>query len=121
MNDERVRDLLKDASAITSNFYPEMLGKMFIVNAPWFFTIIWKMASKLVPDKTRAKIEILGTDYQSKLFEFIDRENLPEFLSGTCNCPRGCMFSNIGPWNPDGLEYNIYGNLKNKKKNGKNL
>ncbi len=47
--------------------------------------------------------------------EFVDKENLPKFLGGSCDCgggDDGCLRKNVGPWNPEGLE--IY---PSKKKN----
>ena len=48
---------------------------------------------------------MLGLKYQEKLLEFIDAENLPEFLGGKCTwsgIEGGCLYSDIGPWNPKG-------------------
>jgi len=42
MNKE-VYSFIKLASKIASDNYPEILGRMFIVNAPIFFTGIWAM------------------------------------------------------------------------------
>ena len=44
---------------------------MFIVNAPFFFTGIWAMIKIFLDEGTRKKISILGTDYKSKLLEFV--------------------------------------------------
>lgn len=54
-------------------------------------------------EKTRNKITIIGSSYKEELLKFVDIENLPDFLGGTCKCEGGnCLGSNIGPWNPDG-------------------
>ena len=55
---------LKIASGVASDNYPEILGRMFIVNAPFFFTGIWTMVKVFLDEKTRKKITILGTDYR---------------------------------------------------------
>lgn len=44
--------------------------------------------------QTLEKIHILGSNFQSVLLEYIDAENLPDFLGGTCRCqhmPGGCV------------------------------
>ena len=55
--------------------------------------------------KKREKKNFLGYKYQPKLFEFVDAENLPSIIGGTCTFPHinsGCLYSDIGPWNPRG-------------------
>uniref|UniRef100_A0A804QG52 CRAL/TRIO N-terminal domain-containing protein n=1 Tax=Zea mays TaxID=4577 RepID=A0A804QG52_MAIZE len=46
-------------------------------------------------------LEVLGSNYQSRLLEVIDSSELPEFLGGSCTCSDkgGCLGSNKGPWN----------------------
>ena len=50
------------------------------------------------------------------MLEYINADQLPEFLGGTCHCPKGCMFSDVGPWNPEGLPYNKFGLLPERAK-----
>ncbi|KAL8139632.1 hypothetical protein V2J09_005653 [Rumex salicifolius] len=44
--------------------------------------------------------KFLGQDYQNKLLKFIDEDQLPTFLGGSCSCPgkNGCLGFNKGPW-----------------------
>jgi len=48
---------------VISAHYPERAGKLFIVNAPFWFSTIWRVVSPLVDPNTRAKISILGSNY----------------------------------------------------------
>ncbi|KAJ3100879.1 cytosolic factor, phosphatidylinositol/phosphatidylcholine transfer protein [Phlyctochytrium planicorne] len=91
--------LVKQVSGIAQNYYPEMLGKMFIINAPYLFQGVFAVVKPLLDEVTVNKIYILGSGYKEKLLEFIDADCLPESLGGTCNCPGGCESSDIGPWN----------------------
>ena len=94
----------KIASNIAQNYYPEMLGNLILINTTFFFSAIWAMVKVFIDEKTRTKIIVERSSYQKKLLEFVDKENLPEMFGGTCKCEQfgGCLFSDIGPWNPNG-------------------
>ncbi|RWR84803.1 phosphatidylinositol/phosphatidylcholine transfer protein SFH13 [Cinnamomum micranthum f. kanehirae] len=97
-------DLLIGIQKIDSNYYPETLHQMFIVNAGPGFKVLWGSVKKIVDANTIAKIHVLGTRFQSKLLDIIDSSQLPDFLGGSCTCAAegGCLRSNKGPWNdPD--------------------
>ena len=101
----KVKNFIKIASSIGQDNYPEMLGNMFMINSSTMFTIIWGMVKMFVDEKTRNKIKIIGSKYQEDLLKNIDPDNLPLFLGGNCTCSHiegGCLFSDIGPWNPEG-------------------
>ncbi|XP_074268819.1 phosphatidylinositol/phosphatidylcholine transfer protein SFH11-like [Silene latifolia] len=95
------RYLFTEFHKIDSNYYPETLSCLFIVNAGSGFRILWKLIKTFIDARTSAKIQVLGNDFKSKLVEAIDPSNLPDFLGGECKCPDhgGCMFSDKGPWN----------------------
>ena len=96
-----VRALLKGASKISADNYPECLGNMYVTNAPFVFTACWKVVKSFLDERTVKKISIKGSDYQKYLLEAIDKENLPTWLGGTCTCEElgGCVESDVGPWN----------------------
>jgi hypothetical protein len=79
---KQVYDFVKLASSIGQNYYPETMGKMYIVNAPLLFSGIWAMMKPWIDEKTRAKIEIIGSKFEAKLLDMIPAENLPDFLGG---------------------------------------
>lgn len=68
---------VKQVSSIAQNYYPEMLGKMFIINSPMLFTACWGMVKPLLDEVTVKKINILGSNYKAKLLEVIDEKDLP--------------------------------------------
>ena len=74
---------------------------MFIVNAPFLFTGVWAIVKNFLDERTRNKIQIKGGGYAKLLLEYVEPENLPEFIGGKCKCEEygGCMRGNIGPWN----------------------
>ncbi|ELU07823.1 hypothetical protein CAPTEDRAFT_152329 [Capitella teleta] len=69
--------------------YPEMMKQMFVVNAPKIFPILWKICRPLISEDMKAKIHVLGADYQEQLLKYIDEEQLPVFLGGTRKDPDG--------------------------------
>ncbi|KAI7734431.1 hypothetical protein M8C21_004080 [Ambrosia artemisiifolia] len=94
--------ILGAMSKVDSNYYPETLHRMFIVNASSTFkNCLWPAAQKFLDAKTIAKIQVLEPKSLSKLQEAIDPSQLPDFLGGSCVCPveGGCLRSNKGPWN----------------------
>ena len=97
---------IKPASQMAQDNYPQILGNMFIINAPFLFTGIWAIVRMWIDDKTKEKIQILGSSYKKQLLKYIDPENLPDFIEGgTCKCKGGdCLSVNVGPWNPEGEE-----------------
>ncbi|KAJ6706155.1 CRAL-TRIO DOMAIN-CONTAINING PROTEIN YKL091C-RELATED [Salix purpurea] len=101
------RCLFMEIQKIDSNYYPEILNRLFIINAGNGFKMLWKALMAFLDARTLAKIHVLGYDYLSKLLEVIDQSNLPSFLGGNCTCSDydGCLFSDRGPWkNPEILE-----------------
>lgn len=98
----KTSDFVKGLMKIGQDNYPEILGRMFIINAPMIFYGIWALFKNFVDEKTRNKINILGSSYQKELLEVIDEENLPDFLGGKATVDEyGPNFTNnTGPWVP---------------------
>ncbi|XP_068635153.1 phosphatidylinositol/phosphatidylcholine transfer protein SFH11-like [Aristolochia californica] len=94
------RDIFIEIQRIDSNYYPETLFRLFIVNAGSGFRVLWKALKAFLEARTVAKIHVLGSDFRSKLTEFIEPSNLPTFLSGNCTCSEhgGCLSEDKGPW-----------------------
>jgi len=101
----KTKDFVKIASDIAQNYYPEMLGTMFLVNCGMTFSLVWNLVKGFIDNKTKDKIKVEKGKYHKALLELVDAENLPSFFGGKCNCEHidgGCMFADIGPWNPSG-------------------
>lgn len=98
---KQVYGLVKLAAKVGSDYYPEIMGNTYVINAPMMFTAVWAVVKGMIDEKTRKKIQIVGGSFKKTLLEHIDDENIPSFLGGKCECKEhgGCMVSNIGPWN----------------------
>ncbi|CAI9093091.1 OLC1v1028507C1 [Oldenlandia corymbosa var. corymbosa] len=71
------------ALSILQDCYPERLGKLFIVHAPYIFMTAWKMIYPFIDRKTKKKIMFLeDKKLRSKLLNDIDESQLPETYGG---------------------------------------
>ena len=93
---------VKLSSKITQNYFPETLGKMYVINASGMFSAIWAMVKPFIDDKTRLKIHVFQEDFLNELLKDVEKSNLPKLIGGDCDCKEfgGCLFSDKGPWNP---------------------
>jgi len=66
--------------------YPERLGRLIVINSPWIFPFLWKIASPFIDAKTKAKISIIYGKYTAELMKFIPPESLPKEYGGDCQC-----------------------------------
>lgn len=105
--DGSCRKVIKELVNISQNYYPELLGKMIIINAPSIFGIIWNFLKPLIDEKTAKKISIYthNDDWKSVLFNMVDSDQLPKFLGGSPKYDGEWFNANLGPWsNPVILE-----------------
>jgi len=91
--------VFKKTIQIDQDYYPEALGKLFIINAPWVFFPLWRVVQFWLDPNTKKKFEVLGTDYQDKLLQCIDAESLPVEYGGKCACDPVCV-SVVKPYVP---------------------
>lgn len=59
------------------------------------FTGIWAMVKGWLDEKTVKKVQIHGSGYRAKLLEYIDDEQIPDFLGGKNTAK---LVDNAGPW-----------------------
>ena len=100
-----IKGFVKLASDIGQDYYPEMLGKMTILNVGFLFRAVWAMVKSFIDPKTQAKISLLKKPFLDDLLALIDEDKLPSIFGGKCTCSgflHGCLGSDIGPWNPEG-------------------
>lgn len=85
LNDSHRKGLkfLKHLTQLDADMYPEMLGSLYIVNAPWIFPILWRIVRVWIDPRTREKIHVLGADYKTELLKHIDAQELPREYGGT--------------------------------------
>lgn len=101
----KVSTYVQQASRIGQYYYPETMGRFYIINSPYIFTTVWAVIKNWLDPVTRDKIQILGSNYIGELAKQIPLEQIPSIVGGKCQCPGGCLMSDAGPWNtPEGKE-----------------
>ncbi|RXH77910.1 hypothetical protein DVH24_039881 [Malus domestica] len=64
------------------DYYPERLGKMYIVHAPLIFMRVWKIVYPFIDNKTKKIVFVENKMLKSTLLEEIDESRLPEIYGG---------------------------------------
>ncbi|GER53024.1 Sec14p-like phosphatidylinositol transfer family protein [Striga asiatica] len=71
------------ALSILQDYYPERLGKFFIINVPYIFMTAWKMVYPFIDKNTRKKILFVESSKTwSTLLQDIDESQLPDSFGG---------------------------------------
>lgn len=71
------------ALTILQDYYPERLGKLFIVHAPYMFMKVWKIIYPFIDDNTKKKIVFVeNKKLKATLLEEIDESQIPEIYGG---------------------------------------
>lgn len=76
--------LIRMCGDVDSAQYPEILGRLYIINTPSAFPMVWRLIKAWLDPVVASKIEICGgpSTWQSKLLDFIGEENLPANYGG---------------------------------------
>ncbi|CAB4256882.1 similar to Saccharomyces cerevisiae YMR079W SEC14 Phosphatidylinositol/phosphatidylcholine transfer protein [Maudiozyma barnettii] len=96
-----VLNYVREASYISQNFYPERMGKFYMINAPFGFSTAFRLFKPFLDPVTVSKIFILSSSYQKELLKQIPAENLPTKFGGKSEVDEatgGLYLSDIGPW-----------------------
>lgn len=87
-----VIDYLTNLMCIFEDNYPERLHKAFVINAPRYFPLFWKIIRPFLSDLTARKLALFGRDEQAwkkALLDEIDADQLPRYWGGTQTDPDG--------------------------------
>lgn len=77
--------MIKASSALGKTYFAEITRTITVVNAPWIFSTVWSMISPILPKASRAKVQILGSKFDSTLEAHgnLDVKILPAYLGGS--------------------------------------
>mmetsp|Transcript_138271 Transcript_138271/g.195712 ORF Transcript_138271/g.195712 Transcript_138271/m.195712 type:complete len:333 (-) Transcript_138271:45-1043(-) len=81
------KKMVQRVMAIGSDFYPETVWKIYVINAPFIFRAAWGIAKAWVHPVTQAKINVLGnpSECAKKLeTEGVKKADIPFIVKGPC-------------------------------------
>lgn len=73
----------KQLFTIDEKYYPERLYKTYLINAPWYFTALYRLVSPWIDPKTATKIVVLGSNFLDTIREDIDDCHIPVEYGGS--------------------------------------
>lgn len=97
----QVLSYVREASNIGQNYYPERMGKFYLINAPFGFSTAFRLFKPFLDPVTVSKIFILGSSFKSELLKQIPAENLPVKFGGESEVSEkdgGLLLADVGPW-----------------------
>ncbi|KAL6986856.1 hypothetical protein U1Q18_006950 [Sarracenia purpurea var. burkii] len=69
--------------SILQDYYPERLGKLFLIHVPYIFMAVWKVVYPFIDNNTKKKIVFVeNKKLKSTLLEGIDESQLPKIYGG---------------------------------------
>lgn len=63
--------------------YVEILQQLIIINAPTVIWTLYNLIKPVLPEKTRQKFIVLGSNWKSELLQYCDPDTLPVHYGGT--------------------------------------
>jgi len=74
--------ILKLCMESDSKYYPERMGKIYVINAPWIAPTLYQIAQNFVDDYTKSCVCIIAGNPKEELPKYIPVESLPKEYGG---------------------------------------
>lgn len=87
--------VLKTLLDFDKKYYPEYLGKLFIIHSPWVGPYLYQAVQVFLDEVTKARIQIISESPKEFLLTRIAPENLPKEYGGNCD-GTGCKHGGLG-------------------------
>lgn len=86
-------DLLMHFLTLLKDYFPVNVDYVLAINFPWVLSAAWALAKRLIPPERRDVVIFISSN---EIFNYIDKENVPDFLGGTCKrehkqTPKSCL------------------------------
>ena len=74
-------------------YFPCGVDYILTYEIPWILSAVWKVIRSIIPDHSK---DLVHCAHKDNITGFIDLENLPDFMGGTCDrsfrdIPKGCI------------------------------
>ncbi|KAH7722434.1 CRAL/TRIO domain-containing protein [Aphelenchoides avenae] len=93
---------LASISAFMSEHYVEMIHSFVLVSAPAWIATIWQIARPLLPERTRNKVQILGSNWRKEILDLAVADSLPAYWNGPGEDVYLADVERAVSFNPDG-------------------
>ena len=77
-------DLLSFIISLLRNYYPMLLSSVLVHELPWVLNFVLKLVQSWLPQHQNDMIHPIT---KKELNDYIDPDQLPDFLDGTCDLP----------------------------------
>lgn len=84
MCSSNVMNMMKTASKVVENYFPQIVGKTFAINVPIMYYGAYKLVKPFLSKRTQSQLVILGSSYLTALLKLIPIENIPSEYGGKC-------------------------------------
>eukprot|EP00040_Diaphanoeca_grandis_P016928 m.87798 g.87798 ORF g.87798 m.87798 type:complete len:292 (+) comp26119_c0_seq2:142-1017(+) len=84
MSSLRYVSLANALITMSTSYWPELTCKIYVINAGWSFQAIFAAVSPFLPERTKNKVSVLGSEYTQTLADLLvgGIDQLPDFLGG---------------------------------------
>jgi len=89
--------VLQKLMEFDKKFYPEYLGKLYVINLPWVGTFLWSAVQVFLDDTTKQRMQMISGNPNEFLLSVISPEHLPPQYGGNCDgirCEHGGLGAN---------------------------
>jgi len=76
--------VLKRLLDFDKQYYPEYLGKLYIINCPWVGPYLYSAVQMFLDEVTKQRLQIISGDPAEFLLSQIDPDQLPKQYGGNC-------------------------------------
>jgi len=87
--------VLQKMMEFDKKYYPEYLGKLYIINCPWVGPYLYSAVQVFLDDVTKQRIQIISGNPKEFLLSVIAPEHLPVEYGGNCDGVR-CQHGGLG-------------------------
>lgn len=85
-------DLLMHFLNLLKEYFPVSIDYVLAINFPWILSTAWTITKRFIPPERRDVVIFIS---DKEIFNYVDEENVPDFLNGTCKreyklLPKNC-------------------------------